>query len=142
MNLFCNENKAQPSYLSDERGSFNGGELLTLNYECAASCPQKMSVMFYNVLDDIKWILFVIGLVLGPLELLLGYKLFRYTLMIVGRFYSFNFVVVICNQFYGVKLVIKLSIHLCGYFKVLGVFLDIYFGINWHCLWNNRQTYL
>lgn len=71
--------------MSEEIGTLNGGNLLTLNYECSASCPQKMSVMFYNVLDDIKWILFVVGLILGPLELVLGYKLFRYTLMIVRK---------------------------------------------------------
>ena len=84
LNMFCNPLKSVPSFRSETIGDFQGGTLLTLNYECSASCPQKMSVMFYNVLDDIKWVLFVLGLLIGPLELLLGFKLFRLTLIIVS----------------------------------------------------------
>lgn len=90
--MFCNELKIVPSFMSKELGTFKGGQLLTLNYECSASCPQKMSVMFYNVLDDIKWLLFVLGLIIGPLELLLGFKLFRLTLIIV------NYIIIISKK--------------------------------------------
>jgi hypothetical protein len=81
--MFCDETKIIPSFRNEQQGTYNEGPLLILNYECASSCPQKMSVMFYNVLDDIKWILFVLGILIGPLELLLGFKLFRLTLIIV-----------------------------------------------------------
>jgi hypothetical protein len=62
---------------------FEDSDVLNLVYENDSSCPKRISVMVFNVINDIKWILFVIGLIIGPVMLILGYKLFRFTLILV-----------------------------------------------------------
>lgn len=46
-------------------------------------CPQKISTVLYEFFDTFKWVFFAIGLIVGPIELLLGNKIFKLTVFLV-----------------------------------------------------------
>ena len=47
-------------------------------------CPQVLSTVIYEFFDTFKWVFFAIGLIVGPIELLLGDKIFKITVFLVG----------------------------------------------------------
>lgn len=46
-------------------------------------CPQEISNMISHFFDTFKWVFFVLGIIIGPLELLIGNKIFRITVFLV-----------------------------------------------------------
>jgi len=46
-------------------------------------CPQVLSTIIVDFFDTFKWIFFAIGLIVGPVELLLGNKIFKITVFLV-----------------------------------------------------------
>lgn len=47
-------------------------------------CPQKIRTVLAEFFDTFKWIFFAVGLIVGPIELLLGNKIFKLTVFLVG----------------------------------------------------------
>ena len=47
-------------------------------------CPQVLSTIIYDFFNTFKWVFFVLGLIIGPIELLLGNKIFKITVFLVG----------------------------------------------------------
>lgn len=71
--------------LSLVRSSFNArNQTISVVYRGAGACPQKLGSTLWAALYNIRWPLALVALVVGPLELLLGYKLFRLTVFLLG----------------------------------------------------------
>lgn len=58
-------------------------QTFTLTYESKDICPGEIYDVVWSSLGSLRWVFLVIGLIVGPLELFLGYKVFRITIFIV-----------------------------------------------------------
>lgn len=82
MDLLCA--RSVPA-LSLVRSQFNAAnQTLYAVYQGVGACPQELTSTLWSALYVLRWPLAVLALVLGPLELLLGYKLFRLTVFLLG----------------------------------------------------------
>ena len=100
--------------------TYKENPVLNLVYESDSSCPKNISVMVFNVISDIKWILFILGLVIGPVILLFGYKLFRLTLILVPLYHY-----KIYNENIIIYLFINKLAHIYKYDKYINTSLHI-----------------
>lgn len=125
LNVYCSPSSPVLKLVSSDFRPYKGKSILVLEYESAISCPRKISVMFFNVLDDLKWVLFAIGLVLGPLQFILGFKLFRLTLVLISFLISF----IVSNWLLHFLFVSPSTAKFWGYFLiVVSVFIGLLVG--------------
>ena len=122
LNLYCNPDSLILKLVSGEFKPYKNGSALVLDYESAISCPRKISVMFFNVLEDLKWVLFAIGLILGPLQFILGFKLFRLTLVLLSFLISF----IVSNWLLHFLFVSPTTAKFWGYFLIV---VSIFIGL-------------
>ena len=115
LNLYCNPESLVLKLVSGGFKPYKNGSALVLDYESAISCPRKISVMFFNVLQDLRWVLFAIGLVLGPLQFILGFKLFRLTLVLLSFLISF----IVSNWLLHFMFVSPTTAKFWGYFLIV-----------------------
>ena len=54
-----------------------------MTYGAEGACPGEIYNVIWANLSSLSWVFLLIGLVVGPLELFLGYKLFRITIFVV-----------------------------------------------------------
>ena len=82
MDLLCARDV--PNLRLVRKGFNEGNQTMFAVYEAAGVCPQKLTNQLWSALYALRWPLALLAFVLGPLELLLGYKLFRLTVFLLG----------------------------------------------------------
>lgn len=82
MDVICDRNATNLTFVSQKYVVLE--QTFYLTYKSAKICPQQVYNVIWENLSSLSWLFLIIGLVIGPLELLLGYKVFRITIFIVG----------------------------------------------------------
>lgn len=62
-------------------------------------CPKEIDNLILDYIENFKWIIFAIGMVIGPLELLIGEKIFNITIFFLGSLISALISVIFCDVF-------------------------------------------
>lgn len=79
--LVCQRGVANLTLLWKNYNPLN--QTFMLGYGAEGVCPGEIYNVIWTNLGSLSWLFLIIGLVVGPLELLLGYKVFRITIFIV-----------------------------------------------------------
>lgn len=80
LNLICDEDTKAYTVLNN---TFTDKKFITYA-KTKNICPQVVTTVIYEFFDTFKWVFFVIGLIVGPVELLLGNKIFKITVFLVS----------------------------------------------------------
>ena len=79
MNLFCDQKAQNITFTNNE---VLGNEYI-INARTKEICPQIMTNSIFNFFSTFKWVFFVIGIIVGPIELIIGNKIFKTTVFLV-----------------------------------------------------------
>lgn len=82
--LICNRTKDLFLYPPNKLG-----EKLVVTLESKNICPQEINFLLYEFIGKFKWIFFFFGVAIGPMELLVGEKIFGITVFVMSFIFSF-----------------------------------------------------